>query len=126
MGFRIYATVNTAAFFKEKGLKATPVFKLTEGRPHIIDMLRNGSFELIINTISDNRTAEIEARAIRRVAVESNIPVLTSLDTANALLTALITPLEDEDGLPHVTELHSIPRRFTDVLEKALAKAPAG
>ncbi len=126
LGFRIYATAGTAAFFNDKGLKATPVFKLTEGRPHIIDMLRNGSFELIINTISDNRTAEIEARAIRRVAVESNIPVLTSLDTANALLTALITPLEDEDGLPHVTELHSIPRRFTDVLEKALVDAPAG
>jgi carbamoyl-phosphate synthase large subunit len=126
LGFRIYATTGTSAYFREHGINSTPVYKLTEGRPNIIDMLRNGAFRLIINTISDNRTAEIEARAIRRAAVESNIPVLTSLDTANALLTALMTPLESEDGLPSITELHTIPRQFSDQLGPALAGAPAG
>ncbi|OGK09169.1 MAG: carbamoyl phosphate synthase large subunit [Candidatus Riflebacteria bacterium RBG_13_59_9] len=126
LGFPIYATTGTAAYFERRGLKSTPVFKLTEGRPHIIDRLRNDDFQLIINTISDNRTAEIEARAIRRAAVESNIPVLTSLDTANALLAALVTPLEDEDGLPHVTELHSIPRHFAEILQTVTASSRAG
>jgi carbamoyl-phosphate synthase large subunit len=123
LGFKIYSTTGTAAYFARRGLDARPAFKLTEGRPHIIDMLRNGTFQLIINTISDNRTAEIEARAIRRAAVESNIPVLTSLDTANALVTAIVTPLEDEDGLPHVTELHSIPRHFEDVLAGVMVRS---
>ncbi len=110
LGFKIYATHGTALYFKERGLSAEPVFKLSEGRPHIIDLLTNGEFALIINTISDNRIAEIEARAIRRAAVELGIPVLTSLDTAAALLTAIITPMEDETGLPVVTELGEIGR----------------
>ena len=109
LGFKIYATYGTARYFRERGLFAEPVFKLSEGRPHIIDILMNGEFDLIINTISDNRIAEIEARAIRRTAVELGIPVITSLDTAAALLTAIITPMEDETGLPRVTELGEIP-----------------
>lgn len=126
LGFKIYSTTGTAAHFARRGLSATPVYKLTEGRPHIIDLLRNGTFDLIINTISDNRTAEIEGRAIRRVAVESNIPVLTSLDTANALVTAIVTPLEDEDGLPHITELHAVPRRFEKELAGVLGGVRSG
>jgi carbamoyl-phosphate synthase large subunit len=126
LGFKLFTTTGTAAYFKEHGIEATPVYKLTEGRPNIIDRLRNGEFKLIINTISDNRTAEIEGRAIRRAAVEGNIPVLTSLDTANALLTALLTPLEGKEGLPSITELHEIPLQFADIVRRAFSETSPG
>ncbi len=112
LGFKIYASHGTARYFNSRGFQAESVFKLSEGRPHIIDLLTNGKFSLIVNTISDNRIAEIEARAIRRTAVELGIPVITSLDTAAALLTAIITPMEDETGLPKVTELGEIGRAW--------------
>ena len=118
LGFEIFASHGTAEYFQANGLAATPVYKLSEGRPHIIDYLMNGRFELIINTISDNRIAEIEARQIRRAAVESGIPVITSLDTAAVFLSAIMTPLSDPDGLPHITEMGSVPRRFADLWEK--------
>jgi carbamoyl-phosphate synthase large subunit len=89
LGFQIYATSGTAAFFANNGLPANAVKKLSEGRPHIIDEINNGKFQLVINTVSENQKAEAEARLIRRAAVEHNIPVLTSLETANALLTAI-------------------------------------
>ena len=89
LGFRIYSTTGTAAYFNQHGVAAQEVRKLSEGRPHIVDYILDGRFQLVINTVSDNQKAEAEARLIRRTAVEHNIPVITSLDTAGALLTAI-------------------------------------
>jgi len=82
LGFSVYSTVGTAQFLESHGIQAEPVRKLSEGRPHIVDEILSGRFQLVINTVSDNQKAELEARQIRREAVEHNIPVLTSLDTA--------------------------------------------
>jgi carbamoyl-phosphate synthase large subunit len=89
LGFVIYSTMGTAAFLNEHGIPANVVRKLSEGRPHIADLVLDGKFQLVINTVSENQKAEQEARLIRRLAVEHNIPVITSLDTAGALLTAI-------------------------------------
>ena len=89
IGFSIYSTSGTAKFLNEQGIQARPVKKLSEGRPHIVDEILSGRFQLVINTVSADQKAELEARQIRREAVEHNIPVLTSLDTAGALLTAI-------------------------------------
>jgi len=89
IGFDIYSTSGTAKFFRDHGIEAKPVKKLSEGRPHIVDEILSGTFQLVINTVSADQKAELEARQIRREAVEHNIPVITSLDTANALLMAI-------------------------------------
>ncbi len=89
LGFMAYSTTGTAAFLNERGIPAIAVRKLSEGRPHIIDHILDGKFHLVLNTVSENQKAEQEARLIRRSAVEHNIPVVTSLDTAGALLTAI-------------------------------------
>ena len=89
LGFQIYGTSGTAKYLNDQGIKATRVNKLSEGRPSIADYIVNGQFQIVINTISDNQRAEAEARLIRRQAVERNIPVLTSLDTAMALVRAV-------------------------------------
>jgi hypothetical protein len=89
LGFRIYGTSGTTRYLKSQGISALAVNKLSEGRPSIADLIVNGEFQLVINTISDDQRAEAEARLIRRQAVERNIPVITSLDTAMALVRAI-------------------------------------
>jgi carbamoyl-phosphate synthase large subunit len=89
LGFKVLSTQGTAEYLASQNIDTREVRKLAEGRPHIIDEILSGNFQLVINTVSDNQVAELEARQIRRAAVEHNIPVLTSLDTAGALLTAI-------------------------------------
>jgi carbamoyl-phosphate synthase large subunit len=95
LGFKIRSTQGTADFLNAQGVEAEAVKKLAEGRPNILDYIRSGEFKLLINTISDNKIAEADALLIRREAVEHNIPVLTSLDTARALLASLNAALEE-------------------------------
>lgn len=89
LGFQIYATGGTAKFLAANGVEATPVNKISEGKPDLIDLIYSGEVGLLINTISKDRRIEQEGALIRRASVERSVPCLTSLDTARALLTAL-------------------------------------
>jgi carbamoyl-phosphate synthase large subunit len=104
LGFNIYSTAGTAKYFNEAGIPAKSVNKLSEGRPHIVDHILNGKFDLIVNTVSENQKAEAEAMLIRRAAVEHNVPIITSLDTAGALLTAIM----QSTGNVSITELGEV------------------
>ncbi|MCH7472584.1 carbamoyl-phosphate synthase large subunit [bacterium] len=106
LGFKLYATSGTAAYLSGEGVEVTPVRKLSEGRPHIIDHILDKKFHLVVNTVSENRKVEEEARLIRRSAVEHNIPVITSLDTAGALLTAIAT--RKDPAKVQITELGAV------------------
>ena len=88
-GFQIYATGGTAKYLADHGVEATPVNKISEGKPDLIDLIYSGEVGLLINTISKDRRIEQEGALIRRASVERSVPCLTSLDTARALLTAL-------------------------------------
>ena len=70
-------------------VESTPVKKISEGTPNIIDVIRSGDVHLVLNTLSPDRNPEREGARIRRASVEHAIPCLTSLDTARALLFAL-------------------------------------
>ncbi len=89
LGFRIYATRGTQQYLEKIGVAATPVSKIHEGSPNIIDLVRSGEIHLVLNTLSPERNPEREGARIRRASVEHSIPCLTSLDTARALLLAL-------------------------------------
>ncbi len=106
LGFGVSSTAGTARYLNENGVPAEAVNKLSETRPHIVDHIVNGRFNLVINTISENTKAEAEARLIRRAAVEHNVPILTSLDTAMALLTAIRSVRAA--GAPEITELGEV------------------
>ncbi|MEZ5338930.1 MAG: carbamoyl-phosphate synthase large subunit [bacterium] len=105
LGMEIHSTAGTARFLNENGIPAIAVRKLSEGRPHIVDHIMDGRFKLVINTVSENQIAEAEARLIRREAVEHNIPVITSLDTAGALLRAI---RRSQSGETEVLELGAV------------------
>ncbi len=91
LGFRLFATAGTARFLEENGLTVTSVLKISEGKPNLVDLIRAGGVQLLINTVSKDKQIEKEAAQIRRASVEHSIPCLTSLDTARALHTALAT-----------------------------------
>ncbi len=88
LGFNIEATSGTAKFLKENGIKTRLRKKISEGSEEILEALRKGHIAYVINT-SDNHNGNKDGFAIRRVAVENNVTVFTSLDTVKALLDVL-------------------------------------
>ncbi len=86
LGFSLYATRGTARYLRERGLAVKEVDKIREGSPHIVDIIRGGEVDLVINTLTKGKDPERDGFQIRRAAAEYNIPCLTSLDTAGSLL----------------------------------------
>ncbi|PSR20988.1 MAG: carbamoyl-phosphate synthase large subunit [Sulfobacillus acidophilus] len=89
LGYRLSATSGTQAMLSSRGVEAKPVPRIGESRPNLIDLIRDGQFELVINTITEGGQHEREGFLIRRTAVERGILCLTSLDTVAAALDAL-------------------------------------
>ena len=92
IGYRILATDGTADFLKQNGLHVTTVGKLHEEdtkRANILDVLKNNDVDLVINTMEHDYKKASDGFVIRQTAIEHNIPLLTALDTVNALLKAL-------------------------------------
>jgi carbamoyl-phosphate synthase large subunit len=115
MGFKIYATRGTALYLIQNGVDATSVGKIHQvapGMPHIIDLIRNEKIDLLINTLSPDRTSEQEGAKLRRASVEHGVPCLTSLDTAEALLLAMESRRRGEDpGVMALDEYLAIPSK---------------
>jgi hypothetical protein len=89
LDFRIYATAGTGAFLRSRGIEALTVRKISEGSPNLLDLVRSRKADALINTVSNDKRSEQEAAIIRKASVQHQIPCLTSLDTARALLLAL-------------------------------------
>jgi carbamoyl-phosphate synthase large subunit len=85
LGFALYATSGTAKALENAGVKVTPIKKIEEGHPNVIDILQEGKIDMIINTLTRGKEPERDGFKIRRAAAEDGIPCLTSLDTAMAL-----------------------------------------
>ena len=79
LGFQIVATRGTAAALAEAGVPATAVNKVAEGRPHIVDMLVNDEIAMVVNTVEEKRSAIHDSYAIRRAALNDEIPTFTTL-----------------------------------------------
>ena len=79
LGFQIVATRGTAAALAEAGVPATAVNKVAEGRPHIVDMLVNDEIAMVVNTVEEKRSAIHDSYAIRRAALNDEIPTFTTM-----------------------------------------------
>lgn len=89
LGFQLVATEGTAKALKEAGIEVQTVKKISEGSPNIVDLLREGKADLIVNTSTQGRTQFSDGFQIRRASVELNVPCLTSLDTLNAMINVI-------------------------------------
>lgn len=89
VGFSLLATKGTADYFQQQGLAVKPICKISETNceENVIDLIRSGNTQLVINTMDKNRQgASEDGFIIRREAVEHGVPLFTSLDTADAIL----------------------------------------
>lgn len=88
IGFSILATAGTAKYFEQNGIKCKTVAKIHQAsEKHVIDYIRDGSLQMVINTMDKNRQNNAEdGFRIRRESVEHGVPLFTSLDTADAIL----------------------------------------
>jgi carbamoyl-phosphate synthase large subunit len=83
LGFRVIATGGTQRFLVENGIKAEKVNKVGEGRPHIVDAIRNGGVQLVFNT-TEGAIALADSRSLRRAALLHKVPYYTTLSGAVA------------------------------------------
>ncbi|HEX6970756.1 MAG TPA: carbamoyl-phosphate synthase large subunit, partial [Limnochordia bacterium] len=86
LGFRFVATEGTAAAMAAAGIPAARVYKIGEGHPNVLEEIKSGRIDCVINTPTRGRIPRRNGFQMRRAAVEFRIPCLTSLDTARALL----------------------------------------
>jgi carbamoyl-phosphate synthase large subunit len=89
MGFSVVATRGTAQVIEGLGVAVTPVNKVAEGRPHIVDMIKNGDISMIINTVEDTRTAVSDSRSIRTTALAQRVTYYTTIAGARAACTGM-------------------------------------
>jgi carbamoyl-phosphate synthase large subunit len=102
MGFRIFATKGTSTFLRERGLQTTTVYTISQNlAPDALGLMRNGDIDLIINTPSEASGARRDGFMMRRLAVELEIPFLTTVQAARAAVSAMkrsrLGPLEVTD-----------------------------
>jgi carbamoyl-phosphate synthase large subunit len=107
-GFEIVATVGTGMRLREVGIEVETVFKVNEGRPNIVDHIKSGEISLVINTPL-GRVSHYDEQAIRRAALQYNVPCVTTMTGAQALVEAIAA--QTESSRPNVRslqELHSM------------------
>jgi carbamoyl-phosphate synthase large subunit len=105
LGFRVLATRGTAAAIRKMGTPAEPVNKVGEGSPHVADRIRGGDVDLVINT-PIGRGARTDGWEIRRAAIETGIPCITTMTGATAAARAIGAARETGMTVTSLQELH--------------------
>lgn len=98
LGFKLLATRGTAAAISEAGIPVSIVNKVAEGRPHIVDMLKNAEVSLVINTVEERRNAISDSRAIRTQALAARVTYYTTIAGAWAAV----------EGMQYLREGHGL------------------
>jgi carbamoyl-phosphate synthase large subunit len=88
LGFRITATSGTQRYLAEHGIECTRVNKVLEGRPHVVDLIKNGEIDLVFNTTEGAKALE-DSKSLRRAALLDHIPYYTTLSGALAAVRAI-------------------------------------
>jgi carbamoyl-phosphate synthase large subunit len=89
LGFELIATRGTAAALADAGLEVAAVNKVMEGRPHIVDMIKNGEVVMIINTVDERRASIQDSYSIRRSALQGRVSCFTTMAGARAACTGM-------------------------------------
>ena len=107
MGYTLCATRGTAAALAEAGLEVQAVNKVAEGRPHIVDMIKNGEIAMVINTVEERRNAIADSRAIRTSALLNRVTTFTTIFGAEAAVDGMKAMRGDLE-VHSVQELHAM------------------
>jgi carbamoyl-phosphate synthase large subunit len=105
MGFTIMATRGTAEFLEEHQVPATPIKKVSAGRPHVVDAVKNKEIQLILNTGATSQTQR-DGYEIRRAAIKYKIPYATTTDGAKAIAGAIKALKKERLSVKPIQEYH--------------------
>ncbi|MGI6655788.1 MAG: carbamoyl-phosphate synthase large subunit [Desulfobulbus sp.] len=103
LGYTLVATRGTAAKLQESGITCTEVNKISQGRPHILDKIRNGEIQWILNTSAGNRTTE-DSYIIRRAALDYHIPYATTITGGLAMTLGMESLIHESVGVKTIQE----------------------
>jgi carbamoyl-phosphate synthase large subunit len=103
LGFHLVATAGTARHLSEAGLRCEPIFKVGEGRPNLVDYVHNDEIDLVINTPL-GRASRFDERAIRMAALEYNIPCITTMAAAEAMVKGIAALGSEDFGVRSLQE----------------------
>ncbi len=106
LGFNLFATSGTASLLESSNVPVQLLFKLSEGRPNVLDMIKNEDIQFIINTPSGKSPREDEIR-IRSAAVAAGIPIMTTLAAARASLNGILSLRQKGLNVKALQEFHS-------------------
>jgi len=106
MGFAILATAGTAAHLNAAGIAAEPVLKMSEGRPNVVDHIKNSGIQMIINTGIGRRSSQ-ESYHIRQSAVRYGLPYVTTISAARASVEAIRSQMADALQVAALQDYHS-------------------
>ena len=105
LGFKLVATRGTSAAFHASGVPCDEVFKVNEGRPNIVDLIKTGKIHLVINTPL-GRESFYDEKSIRRAAIRYNIPCITTLSAAHAAVRGIHALIELQREVNCLQDLH--------------------
>ena len=108
-GFQVLATRGTALHLRASGVAAETIFKVSEGRPHAVDYIKNGDIQIVINT-SVGRRSGLDAYHIRRSALVYNVLYTTTIAGAKALSEAIAALQKEEWQVTPLQEYHKVNR----------------
>ena len=104
-GFRLVATKGTATKIQERGLEVEQVYKVNEGRPNIVDLIRSEAIDLVVNTPL-GRESFFDEKAIRRACVDYQTPCITTLSAAAAAIKSVRALQRGEIIVKSLQEYH--------------------
>ncbi len=105
LGMRIQGTSGTAGYLREHGLPVEVVSKVTEGRPHIVDHIKNGAVALVVNTVR-TASAHADSLSIRREALHRGVPYFTTMRGAHAAAMGIEAILKKDLSIRTLQEYH--------------------
>jgi len=106
MGFKLVATAGTADVIEEAGMPCDRVYKVKEGRPHVVDLIKGDRIQLIVNTPAGQEPF-FDEKAIRRAAVTARIPTITTLAAARAAAEGIAALQRGEVNVRALQQLHA-------------------
>ncbi len=109
LGFELIATGGTAQAISTMGVPVTPINKIVEGSPHVVDLIRERRCNLVINTPTGSG-ARADGYEIRTAAVRHNVPCVTTMTGATAAVRAIAAKIEGDSEVRSLQEIHGLER----------------
>jgi carbamoyl-phosphate synthase large subunit len=109
LGFELVATGGTAQAISAMGVPVTPINKIAEGSPHVVDLIRERRCALVINTPTGSG-ARADGYEIRTAAVRHNVPCVTTMTGATAAVRAIAAKIEGDSDVRSLQEIHGVER----------------